>query len=57
MVGLGESAGFPCVNKLVAALVPVKNLGTANGVVACGYLFGLHDNDQDMDRFLGEALR
>ena len=40
LLGVGESVGFPCVNKLLAAVVPVKRLGTANGVVACGYLFG-----------------
>ncbi len=40
LLGIGESVGFPCVAKLVAAVVPVKSLGTANGVVACGYLFG-----------------
>jgi MFS family permease len=40
LLGIGESAGFPCVSKLLAAVVPVKSLGTANGVVACGYLFG-----------------
>lgn len=40
LLGIGESVGFPCVAKLVAAVVPVKSLGMANGVVACGYLFG-----------------
>ncbi len=40
LLGIGESVGFPCVAKLVAAVVPVKSLGTANGVVAFGYLFG-----------------
>lgn len=40
LLGIGESAGFPCVSKLLAAVVPIKSLGTANGVVACGYLFG-----------------
>jgi MFS family permease len=40
LLGIGESVGFPCVAKLVAAVVPVKSLGLANGVVACGYLFG-----------------
>jgi len=40
LLGVGESAGFPCVTKLLAAVVPVKSLGTANGFVAFGYLFG-----------------
>ena len=38
MLGLGESAGFPCVSKLLASVVPVKGLGNANGIVACAYL-------------------
>ena len=40
MLGLGESAGFPCVSKLLALVVPVKGLGTANGIVGFAYLFG-----------------
>jgi MFS family permease len=40
LLGIGESVGFPSVSKLLAAVVPIKSLGTANGVVACGYLFG-----------------
>jgi MFS family permease len=40
MLGLGESAGFPCVSKLLASVVPVTGLGKANGIVACGYLIG-----------------
>jgi len=40
LLGIGESVGFPCVAKLIAAVVPVKSLGMANGIVACGYLFG-----------------
>ena len=40
LLGIGESAGFPCVTKLVATVVPRQNLGTANGIVAFGYLFG-----------------
>jgi MFS family permease len=40
MLGLGESAGFPCVMKIMAAVVPPKGLGTANGIVALGYLSG-----------------
>ena len=38
MLGLGESAGFPCVSKLMAAVVPVEKLGRANGIVGFGYL-------------------
>jgi MFS family permease len=40
LLGIGESAGFPCVSKLLAATVPVKSLGAANGVVASGYILG-----------------
>lgn len=40
LLGIGESAGFPCVSKLLATSVPVHRLGTANGVVAFAYLFG-----------------
>ena len=40
MLGLGESAGFPCVSKLVAVAVPTERLGTANGVIAFAYQAG-----------------
>jgi MFS family permease len=40
LLGIGESAGFPSVSKLLATVVPVKSLGTANGIVAFAYLFG-----------------
>jgi MFS family permease len=40
LLGVGESAGFPCVSKLLATVVPVANLGRANGIVAFAYLFG-----------------
>ena len=40
LLGLGESAGFPCAAKILAAIVPAKGLGTANGIVALGYLSG-----------------
>ena len=40
LLGIGESVAFPSVSKLLALVVPVKNLGTANGIVACGYLLG-----------------
>ena len=40
LLGIGESAGFPCLSKLLAAVLPIKSLGRANGIAACGYLFG-----------------
>jgi MFS family permease len=40
LLGVGESAGFPCVMKLLAEVVPPKGLGTANGIVGFAYLFG-----------------
>ena len=40
LLGLGESAGFPCVSKLLALVVTPKGLGTANGIVSFAYLFG-----------------
>ncbi|HLY52328.1 MAG TPA: MFS transporter [Steroidobacteraceae bacterium] len=38
LLGLGESAGFPCVSKLLACVVPLEALGKANGLVGLGYL-------------------
>ena len=40
LLGVGESAGFPSVSKLLAVVVPVRSLGTANGIVAFAYLLG-----------------
>jgi MFS family permease len=40
LLGLGESAGFPGVAKILAAIVPAEGLGTANGIIALGYLTG-----------------
>jgi MFS family permease len=40
MLGLGESAGFPCTSKILASVVPTAGLGTANGIVAFAYLLG-----------------
>jgi MFS family permease len=40
LLGVGESAGFPSVSKLLATVVPVTDLGRANGIVGFGYLFG-----------------
>ena len=40
MLGIGESAGFPCTSKILASVVPNERLGTANGIIAFGYLLG-----------------
>jgi MFS family permease len=40
LLGVGESAGFPCVSKIMAASVPTTALGLANGIVAFAYLLG-----------------
>ena len=40
MLGLGESAGFPCSSKLVAVAVEPARIGMANGMMAFGYLVG-----------------
>jgi MFS family permease len=40
LLGVGESAGFPCVSKIMAASVPAQGLGLANGIVAFAYLLG-----------------
>jgi MFS family permease len=40
LLGLGESAGFPCTSKILASVVPTESLGTANGIVAFAYLLG-----------------
>jgi MFS family permease len=40
LLGVGESAGFPCVSKIIAAAVPPQGLGLANGIVAFAYLLG-----------------
>lgn len=40
MLGLGESAGFPCASKLVAVAVEPSRIGLANGVIAFAYLVG-----------------
>jgi MFS family permease len=39
LLGVGESAGFPCVSKLLATVVPVAGLGSANGIVGFAYNF------------------
>jgi MFS family permease len=40
LLGIGESAGFPCASKLLAVSVPLESLGLANGIVAFAYQFG-----------------
>jgi MFS family permease len=40
MLGVGESVGFPCTSKILAATVPNQSLGTANGIIAFAYLLG-----------------
>jgi MFS family permease len=40
MLGVGESAGFPCASKILASAVPTASLGTANGIIAFAYLLG-----------------
>lgn len=40
MLGLGESAAFPCSSKLLASQLPSERLGMANGILAFGYLVG-----------------
>ena len=39
-LGLGESAGFPCMSKVLAQTVPPQGLGLANGIIGFAYLFG-----------------
>jgi MFS family permease len=40
LLGLGESASFPCSSKILAQVVPLDRLGNANGIMSSGYLFG-----------------
>ena len=40
LLGVGESVGFPSVSKVLAATIPLRDLGLANGVVAFSYLIG-----------------
>jgi MFS family permease len=40
LLGIGESAAFPCVSKLLAAALPVEELGIANGIAGAAYCFG-----------------
>jgi MFS family permease len=40
LLGIGESAAFPCASKVIAQVVEVGRLGVANGILSCGYLVG-----------------
>ena len=40
LLGIGESAAFPCASKLLAQSFEVARLGIANGVLSFGYLLG-----------------
>ena len=40
LLGLGESAAFPCSSKLIAVTVKPAGIGTANGFTGFGYLAG-----------------
>lgn len=40
LLGVGESAAFPCASKVIAHAVGVSRLGVANGVLSFGYLLG-----------------
>ncbi len=40
LLGLGETAAFPCTSKLIATSVAREHIGIANGVTGFGYLFG-----------------
>lgn len=40
LLGLGESAGFPAVSKLLASNLPNERLAAANGLVGAGLMLG-----------------
>jgi MFS family permease len=40
LLGLGESAGFPCSSKLLAQHLPPHRLGAANGLIGVGLALG-----------------
>jgi MFS family permease len=40
LLGIGESAAFPCLSKLMAEHVPAERLGVANGIAISGLAFG-----------------
>jgi len=51
LLGIGESATFPCMSKLLASTSPPSQLGRANGIVSVGYLLG-----PAVGTFLGVAI-
>jgi MFS family permease len=40
VLGIGESAAFPCSSKLLARHLPLEKLGSANGAIATGLALG-----------------
>lgn len=40
VLGIGESAGFPCSSKLLAQHLPAHRLGAANGLIGVGLALG-----------------
>ncbi len=40
LLGIGESATFPCMSKLIASVCRPGQIGRANGLTAFGYLMG-----------------
>jgi sugar phosphate permease len=66
LLGVGESAAFPCASKVLATSVEVQYLGVANGVFSFGYLIGpaVHrprfrrrtNRNRHSDRFCASAL-
>ncbi|HEV2364977.1 MAG TPA: MFS transporter [Caulobacteraceae bacterium] len=40
LLGLGESAAFPCSSKILGARLPTDKLGLANGLIAVGLALG-----------------
>ena len=40
VLGVGESAAFPCSSKLLAQHLPAHRLGFANGLIALGFALG-----------------
>jgi MFS family permease len=40
VLGVGESAGFPCSSKLLAQHLPAHRLGAANGLISVGLALG-----------------
>lgn len=40
VLGLGETAAFPSISKLIATSIERTKIGLANGVIGCAYLIG-----------------